>query len=135
MYIPSTAKETDDDKTHTLLERVASNLTDSIINYAVLFKSLDHDYDKNTDVRELSDDENALRELDENDISGTDEFIVFATKPETSDDNDNNNNNSQTSSTIPRDSLNRLYTFSRTNDGDRINSRKVPSNQVRKTKK
>jgi hypothetical protein len=99
---------------------------------------LDHnDDDINTGVRELSDDENGLRELDENDMSGTDEFIVFATKAEISDDgnddeNNNTNNTDQLSpTTINRGSLNRLYTFSRTNDDNTINNpKKLPSNQV-----
>ncbi|CAF5151765.1 unnamed protein product, partial [Rotaria socialis] len=66
----------------------------------------DDDDDVNMGVRELSDDETALRELDENDMSGTDEFILFATKPETSDhdvdddDDDDHENNPQTSSSI-----------------------------------
>ncbi|CAF4905448.1 unnamed protein product, partial [Rotaria sp. Silwood1] len=93
----------------------------------------DDDDDTNTGVRELSDDEEGLRELDENDMNGTDEFIVFATKTDASDhddDNENeNDNNNQTSSIVPRGSLNRLYTFSRTNDDTSINSKTQLSNQ------
>lgn len=69
-------------------------------------------------------------------MSETDEFIVFATKAETSDDdnnenNHNNDNNNPISPIVNRGSLNRLYTFSRTNDDGAINnSRKLPSNQV-----
>lgn len=103
----------------------------------MLLKNLDpDDEDTNTGVRELSDDENGLRELDENDMSGTDEFILFATKAETSDDEDNennpnNDNTNQISPIINRGSLNRLYTFSRTNDDGTINNSKIlPSNQV-----
>jgi len=69
-------------------------------------------------------------------MSGTDEFIVFATKAEISDDgNDDENNTNNTDqlspTTINRGSLNRLYTFSRPNDDNTINnSKKLPSNQV-----
>ncbi|CAF1208827.1 unnamed protein product [Rotaria sp. Silwood1] len=125
---------------NTLLEHIASNLVDSILNDALLSEKLNHDNnndddddDTNTGVRELSDDEEGLRELDENDMNGTDEFIVFATKTDASDhddDNENDNdNNNQTSSIVPRGSLNRLYTFSRTNDDTSINSKTQLSNQ------
>ncbi|CAF3897600.1 unnamed protein product [Rotaria sp. Silwood2] len=123
---------------NTLLEHIANNLVDSILTDALLSEKLEHDNDDddddddtNTGVRELSDDENGLRELDENDLSGTDEFIVFATQAEASDhddDNDNDNNN-QILSAVPRGSLNRLYTFSRTNDDTTINSKTQSSNQ------
>jgi hypothetical protein len=130
-HIPSTVEE----DTNTSLERLASNLVDSILNDVLLLKNLDHDDDTSTGVRELSDDENGLRELDENDMSGTDEFIVFATKAETSDDdddhNENNKNDNHPISPTTKASLNRLYTFSRTNDDGTINnSKKLPSNQV-----
>jgi hypothetical protein len=133
MHIPSTVDgQIDDDDKNTLLERLASNLVDTILNDVLLLKNLDQEDDTNIGVRELSDDENALRELDENDMSGTDEFIVFATKENASDDNDDNNNNDQIPSSIPpRGSLNRLYTFSRTNDDNTINTRKLSFNQVR----
>jgi hypothetical protein len=130
IYIPSTVDgQIDDDEKNALLECLASNLVDTILNDILFLKNLDQDDDTNTGVRELSDDENALRELDENDMSGTDEFIVFATKANLSDD-DNNNNDTQTPSNIPRGSLNRLYTFSRTNDDSTINPCKISSNQV-----
>ena len=85
--------------------------------------------DKNSGVRELSDDENGLRELDENDMNDTDEFIVFATNAELSDDD-------QPSDT-PRCSLNRLYTFSRTNNNNTNSidsSKQTTSNQVCRNK-
>ncbi|CAF5151536.1 unnamed protein product, partial [Rotaria socialis] len=71
-----------------LLERIATNLVESILNDALNLKKHDRedvvldddddddDDDVNMGVRELSDDETALRELDENDMSGTDEFIL-----------------------------------------------------------
>ncbi|CAF0899789.1 unnamed protein product [Rotaria sordida] len=131
--------DTKETEGNVLLERIANNLVDSILNDALYSEKLDHDSDDdmNTGVRELSDDENALRELDENDMSGTDEFIVFATNAEASDhdddddddNNNNNNNNNQTSSAVPRGSLNRLYIFSRTNDDTTINSKTQSSNQ------
>jgi hypothetical protein len=140
IHIPSTVEEYNDDDTNTSLELVASNLVDSILNDVLLLKNFDHndDDDTNTGVRELSDDENGLRELDENDMSGTDEFIVFATKAEAPDDDDDDNhenntntNNQQSPTIVNRGSLNRLYTFSRTNDDNTINnSKKLPSNQV-----
>jgi len=141
IHIPSIVEEyNDDDDTNTSLELVASNLVDSILNDVLLLKNFDHnDDDTNTGVRELSDDENGLRELDENDMSGTDEFIVFATKAEAPDDDDDDNdhenntntNNQQSPTIVNRGSLNRLYTFSRTNDDNTINnSKKLPSNQV-----
>ena len=128
-HIPSTVDgQIDDDDKNTLLERLASNLVNTILNDVLLLKNLDQEDDTNMGVRELSDDENALRELDENDMSGTDEFIVFATKENASDDD--NNNNDQIPSSTPRSNLNRLYTFSRTNDDNTINTRKLSLNQV-----
>ncbi|CAF4680908.1 unnamed protein product [Rotaria socialis] len=139
--------DTNDNETNRLLERIATNLVESILNDALNLKKHDRedvvldddddddDDDVNMGVRELSDDETALRELDENDMSGTDEFILFATKPETSDhdvdddDDDDHENNPQTSSSITRGSLNRLYTFSRTNDDTLTHSSKHSSNQ------
>jgi len=139
MHIPSTVGEHNDDETNMSLERLAGNLVDTVLNDILHLKNLDHEDDTNMGVRELSDDENGLRELDENDMSGTDEFIVFATKPETSDDDDNddeNKNNNQISPTINRNNFNRLYTFSKTNDDGIINnSKKLPFNQVCITKK
>ncbi len=140
MHIPSTVGEHNDDETNMSLERLAGNLVDTILNDILHLKNLDHEDDTNMGVRELSDDENGLRELDENDMSGTDEFIVFATKPETSDDDDDDNddenkNNNQISPTINRNNFNRLYTFSKTNDDGIINnSKKLPFNQVCITK-
>ncbi len=133
--IPSTVKE-NDDKTNTSLERLANHLVDSILTDVLLSNNFKHD-ETNMGVRELSDDENALRELDENDMSGTDEFILFATNAEVSDEENceqestNQNDNNQISPTINRGSTNRLYTFSRTNDDGTINnSKKLSSNQV-----
>jgi hypothetical protein len=129
--ILSTVKKINDDETNTLLERIANDLVASILADTLILSSLDHDDDTNTGVRELSDDENGLRELDENDMNGTDEFIVFATKAEASDDDDGAYiDDHQTSPIIPRGSLNRLYTFSRANDDGTSNSRKISSNQV-----
>ncbi|CAF2189020.1 unnamed protein product [Rotaria magnacalcarata] len=140
--------DTNDNEINRLLERIATNLVDSILNDALNLKKHDRDDvaldnnnndddnddddDVNTGVRELSDDETALRELDENDMSGTDEFILFATKAEPSDhdaDDDDHENNLQTSPSITRGSLNRLYTFSRTNDDTLIHSSKHSTNQ------
>lgn len=127
-----------------LLERVANNLVESILADALLLKNFDDadtdddddyadgddddDDDKNSGVRELSEDENGLRELDENDMSDTDEFIVFATKAEFSDDDQN--------SSSQRSTLNKLYTFSRINhhtddDLKQINLDQVCSVQFR----
>jgi hypothetical protein len=111
-----------------LLEHIANNLVDSILNDVLHMKNLEHDDEKDTGVRELSDDENELRELDENDMNGTDEFIVFSTNAEAFD-NDKDDHNNPTSTGINRGSLNRLYTFSRTNDDGTINS-KISPNQV-----
>ncbi len=131
IHIPSTVEEYDDE-TNASLERLASNLVDSVLNDILLLKNLDDEDDTNTGVRELSDDENGLRELDENDMSGTDEFILFATKAEVSDDDEEEKHDNPISSTINRGSLNRLYTFSRTNDDGTINSNSkiTSSNQV-----
>lgn len=52
--------------------------------------------EKNVGVRELSDDDHVLRELDENEINETDEFFVFAAEID--------DRNSLTTN-------NRLYTF------------------------
>jgi hypothetical protein len=104
-----------------LLEHTANELVDSILTDILLLKNLNED-DTNSGVRELSEDENGLRELDENDMSDTDEFIVFAGKEERSNENQTTDN--------PRCSLNRLYTFSRTNDNGIDNSKQTISNQV-----
>ncbi|CAF4715840.1 unnamed protein product, partial [Rotaria magnacalcarata] len=45
-------------------------------------------------------------------------------------DDDDHENNLQTSPSITRGSLNRLYTFSRTNDDTLIHSSKHSTNQV-----
>ncbi|CAF0734244.1 unnamed protein product [Adineta steineri] len=113
------------DETNTLVEHLANNLVYSILNDVLQLKNFEQDDDTDAGVRELSDDENALREMDENDMSNADEFIVFASNAETFHDNDRDN---ETSSIIPRGSLNRLYIFSRTNDDGTIHS-KLSSNQ------
>ncbi len=103
----------DDDKQidrNKLLERAANDLVESVLADILLLKDFDDNDDKNSGVRELSDDENGLRELDENDMNNTDEFIVFATNAKTSDDDQTSN--------IPRYNLNKLYTFSKTNEND-----------------
>ncbi|UJR31630.1 hypothetical protein I4U23_019112 [Adineta vaga] len=115
-------EEINDDEKNTLLERVATDLVDSILHDVLHSKDFEHDVESGYEgVRELSDDENALRELDENDINGTDEFIVFSAKAETL--NDSNDQTNQISTIIPRGSLNRLYTFSRTNDDGSISTK------------
>ena len=87
-----------------LLERVANDLVESVLADILLLENLDDvdEEDQNTGVRELSEDESGLRELDENDMNDTDEFIVIGTQAEPSD--------------IPPYNLNRLYTFSKMND-------------------
>ena len=135
-----------DDRTDVLLERLATHLVESILSEILVSNDLDvDDNDDNTNVgvRELSDDENGLRELDENDMSGTDEFIVFATKAQRSDNDDDDDGdagdgndtgvdatNDKQISMLPRGSLNRLYTFSRTNDDGSSSSRKASYDQV-----
>jgi hypothetical protein len=94
-----------------LLQCAANDLVESVLSNILLLKNLDDDNDdKNSGVRELSEDENGLRELDENDMNDTDEFIVFATNAKTSDDDQTSN--------IPRYNLNKLYRFSKTNEND-----------------
>lgn len=134
IHIPSIVEQTNNEQTNVLLERIATDLVDSILAEIRLAQDLPDD--TNTGVRELSDDENGLRELDENDMNGTDEFIVFATKPEEFDENEeiadvnDENNEYEPISAVARGSLNRLYTFSRTNDDTALNPRKTPSDQV-----
>ena len=134
IHIPSIVEQTNSEETNVLLDRLATDLVDSILVEILL--SQNPPDDTNTGVRELSDDENGLRELDENDMNGTDEFIVFATKGEEFDeeseiaDADDENKESESMSTVARGSLNRLYTFSRTNDDTALNPRKTPSDQV-----
>lgn len=123
-----------DEKSKTSLERFANRFVDSILNDIIHSENLPHhdDEEKNHGVRELSDDENALRELDENEMSGTDEFILFATNPE-DDESKNLYDDDPISPTTNRGNLNRLYTFTRSNeDGTTNPSRKIPSNQVRR---
>jgi len=94
-----------------LLQCAANDLVESVLSNVLLLKNLDDDNDdKNSGVRELSEDENGLRELDENDMNDTDEFIVFATNAKTSNDDQTSN--------IPRYNLNKLYTFLKTNEND-----------------
>ncbi|CAF1405462.1 unnamed protein product [Adineta steineri] len=110
-----------------LLERTANDLVESLLTDILLLNNIDDDVDedddKNSGVRELSDDENGLRELDENDMNDTDEFIVFATNAELSDNDDDQSSNTQ------RCSLNRLYTFSRTNNNCLDDLKQNDSNQ------
>ena len=87
------------------------------------FTRNDDDDDTNSGVRELSEDENGLREMDENDMNNTDEFIVFANQTDFSDD-------CHTDSSAPRQGLNRLYTFSKVNDQPLDNGKRLVSNQV-----
>ncbi len=114
-YFSRIKLEEDDDKqslqidNNEVLERAANDLVESVLADILLLKNLHNDDDdQNSGVRELSEDENGLRELDENDMNDTDEFIVFGTKAETSDDDQ--------ISDIPRYNLNRLYTFSKINE-------------------
>jgi hypothetical protein len=56
-------------------------------------------------------------------MTDTDEFIVFGANVETTfDDNQTSN--------IPRYNLNKLYTFSKTNDNSIDNFKQINSNQV-----
>ncbi|CAF1498377.1 unnamed protein product, partial [Rotaria sordida] len=68
--------------------RVANDLVEAVLTEILHLQNHDHDDDKNSAVRELSEDENGIRELDENDMNDTNEFIVFATKPGISDDDE-----------------------------------------------
>ena len=87
-------------------------------------RNADVDDDTNSGVRELSEDETGLREMDENDMNNTDEFIVFANQMDSSDD-------CHTDSSAPRQGLNRLYTFAKVNDQPQLdNGKRVVSNQV-----
>ena len=66
-------------------------------------------------------------------MSGTDEFILFATKSEPLSDEENHHHQQEQTNQNDnnRGSTNRLYTFSRTNDDGTINnSKKLSSNQV-----
>lgn len=125
-----------DEKSETSLERFANRFVDSILNDVIHSEKFHpDDQEKNHGVRELSDDENALRELDENEMSGTDEFILFATNPDDDDDDENKNlyDDYPISPTMNRGNLNRLYTFTRSNeDGTTYQTKKSPSNQVRR---
>ncbi|CAF3778646.1 unnamed protein product [Rotaria sordida] len=116
----SLSNEKSDD--NELLERVANDLVETVLTDILHLQNLDHDDDKNSGVRELSEDENGLRELDENDMNDTDEFIVFATKPGISNDDEQISN-------IPRYSLNKLYTFSKTHHNSIHNSKQTTLNQ------
>ena len=121
-----------DEKSKTSLERFANRFVDSILNDVIHPETLPHhdEEEKNHGVRELSDDENALRELDENEMSGTDEFILFATNPE-DDESKNLYDDDPISPTANRGNLNRLYTFTRSNeDGTTNPPKKLSSNQV-----
>lgn len=80
-------------------------------------KTLDDPEDRNSGVRELSEDENGLRELNEDDMSDMDEFIVFATQPQTSDE--------------PQYHLNRLYTFSKQSTSNQVRANALPSESFR----
>lgn len=137
IQILSTVEQFDANNTEISLERFATHLVDSILAEALHSETARlHEDEQNHGVRELSDDENALRELDENDMSGTDEFILFATKSE--DESENLHDDPGLSPTTNnRGNLNRLYTFTRTNDDGTtitttMNSNKSPSNQVRR---
>lgn len=117
--LPSSIEKSDD---NDLLERVANDLVESVLADVLLIAHHDDEDDKNSGVRELSEDESGLRELDENDMNDTDEFIVFGTKAEIADDDQISN--------IPRNSLNKLYTFSRTNHNGIDHMKSTNSNQV-----
>lgn len=141
-----------DDRTNSIsLEQLASDLVDSILADVLAMEFIQDE--TNTGVRELSEDETALRELDENDIHETDEFIVFATQANPIDEdeeeqleqNENYVKNSSSSTTTTtaasasgsttagRGSLNRLYTFTRNTD-ENLSQRKTSSNQVKRSK-
>ena len=93
------------------LERAANDLVQSILADILLLKSLEDAEDQNSGVRELSDDETGLRELDENDMNDTDEFIVFATQPETSDNRQYHPN--------------KIYTFSKSSPSNQVGDQRV----------
>jgi hypothetical protein len=118
-----------DQARRVLLEQYARDLVNAILVDAVNLSTLS--VEMNMGVRELSDDENGLRELDENEMNETDEFIVFADASNRieSDMTDH----VQQPSNVPRGSLNRLYTFSRIADDSttqHLRSASSSSNQV-----
>ena len=76
-----------------------------------------HNDDTNTGVREIFEDENALRELDESEINDTDEFFVFA--PDIDDEHSLSTSN-------------RLYTFAKFSDPSNDNSKQNHSDQVKR---
>jgi hypothetical protein len=78
----------------------------------------------NSGVRELSDDENGLRELDANDMNDTDEFIVFASNIDPIEDNQ------EYTSSTPRANINRLYAFARHTDHGINTTQQRTCNQV-----
>ena len=117
--------EENDHRDELLLEYTANALVESILAEILYSKTLnenDDEGDKNSGVRELSEDEDDLQELDENDMNETDEFIVFATQSKTSDDDQ--------LSDAPRCNFNRLYTFSKANQSSYDNSKQTVSNKV-----
>ena len=117
----SVVEKIEDKPNDGLLEQLAKDLVDSIL--VDVLRTVNGPEDVNVGVRELSDDENELRELDENDINGTDEFILFPTQTNEDDDKNDRQSPSQV-----RGSLNRLYTFARISD-DSTNSNKNINNQ------
>lgn len=128
-FIPSTIENPDhhhNDNDDDLLERIANNLVESVLSDVFITKNLkdDADDDKNSGVRELSEDENGLRELDEDDMNDTDEFIVFPTQLELLNDDDDE------TSSIRRCSLNKIYTFSKLHSNSSDTSKQASSNQV-----
>ena len=132
-----------DDQTNSIsLEQLASDLVDSILTDVLAMECLQDE--TNTGVRELSEDETALRELDENDMHETDEFIVFATQANPIDEYDqeqeqdenypkNSSSSAATTTVTVRGSLNRLYTFTRNTEENSL-QRKTPSNQVKQNR-
>ena len=135
-----------DDQTNSIsLKQLASDLVDSILTDVLAMECLQDE--TNTGVRELSEDETALRELDENDIHETDEFIVFATQANPVDEDDQEQEQDEnypknspasaattTTTVTVRGSLNRLYTFTRNTEENSL-QRKTPSNQVKQNKR
>ncbi|CAF4952220.1 unnamed protein product, partial [Rotaria magnacalcarata] len=116
--IPLSIEKNDE---NDLLERIANDLVESILSDIFISKIFYDEDDTNSGVRELSEDESGLRELDENDMNDTDEFIVFPTQLSLEDDDP--------TSDIPRCSLNKLYTFSKTNHIGSDNSKQTTPSQ------
>ncbi|CAF3665252.1 unnamed protein product [Rotaria socialis] len=116
--IPLSIEKNDE---NDLLERIANDLVESVLSDIFISKIFYDEDDSNSGVRELSEDESGLRELDEDDMNDTDEFIVFPTQLSLEDDDPTSN--------VPKCSLNKLYTFSKTNHIGSDNSKQTTPSQ------